>query len=33
MERQEEVLKICKNLENKLNSSISSLFDIDITQI
>lgn len=31
MERKEEVLKICKNLENKLNSSISSLFDIDIT--
>ena len=31
MERKEEVLKICKNLENKLNSSISSLLDIDIT--
>lgn len=31
MERKEEVLKICKNLENKLNTSISSLLDIDIT--
>lgn len=25
MERKKEVLKICKNLENKLNSNISSL--------
>lgn len=31
MERKEEVLKICKNLENKIKSSISSLLDIDIT--
>ena len=31
MERKKEVLKICKNLENKLNSNISTLFDIDIT--
>ena len=31
MERKKEVLKICKNLENKLNANISSLFDIDIT--
>lgn len=31
MERKKEVLKICKNLENKLNSNISSLFDLDIT--
>lgn len=31
MERKKEVLKICKNLENKLNANISSLLDIDIT--
>lgn len=31
MERKKEVLKICKNLENKLNSTISSLIDLDIT--
>lgn len=31
MERKNEVLKICQNLENKLNSNISGLFDIDIT--
>ena len=31
MERKKEVLKICKNLENKLNKSISSLIDLDIT--
>ena len=31
MERKKEVLKICKNLENKLNSNISTLFDMDIT--
>lgn len=31
MERKKEVLKICKNLENKLNSAISSFIDIDIT--
>lgn len=31
MERKKEVLKICKNLENKLNASISSLIDLDIT--
>ncbi len=31
MERKKEVLKICKNLENKLNSNISTLFDSDIT--
>lgn len=31
MERKKEVLKICKNLENKLNTNISSLFDLDIT--
>lgn len=31
MERKKEVLKICKNLEKKLNSSISSLIDLDIT--
>jgi len=31
--RKKEVLKICKNLENKLNANISSytLLDIDIT--
>lgn len=31
IERKTEVMKICKNLENKLNSNISSLLDIDIT--
>lgn len=32
MERKKEVLKICKNLENKLNVNISNnLLDIDIT--
>lgn len=31
MLRKKEVLKICKNLENKLNSTISSFLDIDIT--
>ena len=31
MERKKEVLKICKNLEKKLNSTISSLSDLDIT--
>ena len=31
MERKKEVLKICKNLENKLNANASSLLDIDIT--
>lgn len=31
MERKKEVLKICKNLEKKLNSTISSLLDLDIT--
>lgn len=31
MERKKEVLKICKNLEKKLNSNISSLIDLDIT--
>ena len=33
MERKKEVLKICKNLENKLNANISSytLLDLDIT--
>lgn len=31
MERKKEVLKICKNLEIKLNNNISGLFDIDIT--
>lgn len=31
MERKKEVLKICKNLEKKLNSNISSLLDLDIT--
>lgn len=31
MERKKEVLKICKNLEKKLNSTISSLIDLDIT--
>ena len=28
MERKEEVKKICKNLENKLNTSTISVFDI-----
>lgn len=31
MERKKAVLKICKNLENKLNSTITSLLDLDIT--
>ena len=32
MERKKEVLKICKNLENKLNANISNtLLDLDIT--
>lgn len=31
MERKKEVLKICKNLEIKLNTNISALLDIDIT--
>ena len=31
MERKKEVLKICKNLENKLNTNIESFLDIDIT--
>lgn len=31
MERKKEVLKICKNLETKLNANITTLFDIDIT--
>lgn len=31
MKRKKEVLNICKNLEKKLNTSISSLLDIDIT--
>lgn len=31
MERKKEVLKICKNLEKKLNANISSLIDLDIT--
>ena len=31
MLRKKEVLKICKILENKLNSTISSLIDLDIT--
>lgn len=30
-ERKKEVLKICKNLENKLNVNISSPIDLDIT--
>lgn len=32
MERKNEVLRICKNLEDKLNTNISGLFDIDITK-
>ena len=31
MKRKNAVLKICENLENKLNSTITSLIDIDIT--
>lgn len=31
MERKKEVLKICKNLEKKLNRTIVSFMDIDIT--
>lgn len=31
MERKKEVLKICKELEKKLITSISSLIDLDIT--
>lgn len=31
MDRKKEVVKICKNLEKKLNSTISSLIDLDIT--
>ena len=31
MERKKEVLKICKNLEKKLNANISTLLDLDIT--
>ena len=31
MERKKEVLKICKNLENKLNANISNFLDLDIT--
>lgn len=31
IERKKEVLKICKNLENKLNAGITSLIDLDIT--
>nr|DAI41201.1 MAG TPA: hypothetical protein [Bacteriophage sp.] len=31
MERKKEVLKICKNLEKKLNAGITSLIDLDIT--
>lgn len=31
IERKKEVLKICKNLENKLNANISSFLDLDIT--
>ena len=31
MERKKEVLKICKNLEKKLNANISTLIDLDIT--
>ena len=31
MERKKEVLKICKNLETKLNANTTTLFDIDIT--
>ena len=31
MERKSEVVRICENLENKLNNIISSFIDIDIT--
>lgn len=31
MLRKKEVLKICKNLENKLNANISRPIDLDIT--
>ena len=31
MKRKKEVEKICKNLERKLNSNITSLIDLDIT--
>lgn len=31
MQRKKEVLKICKNLENKINNMITSLIDMDIT--
>ena len=31
MERKKEVLKICKNLEHKINSAITSFIDKDIT--
>ncbi len=31
MQRKKEVSQVCKNLENKLNSTITSLIDIDIT--
>lgn len=31
MERKTEVMKICKNLENKLNQEIASFLDYDIT--
>lgn len=31
MERKKEVMKICKNLENKLNQEIASFLDYDIT--
>lgn len=31
IERKKEVLKICKNLENKLNTNISGFLDKDIT--
>ena len=31
MERKKEVLKICKNFENKINNILTSFMDIDIT--
>ena len=31
MQRKKEVLKICKNLENKINNMITSLIYMDIT--